>query len=217
MWLFVGDIAMDNKKRIWDLAIRLFHWSLVFFFTVAYLTGDDAESLHAYSGYIIIGLLVFRLLWGFIGTRTARFSSFIYSPAETLRYAKAFVSRHPIHYVGHNPLAALMVFALLFSIAFTCWSGLEAYAAEGKGPLAGNKTLLIPGAMADDDEHERSRRHGGSELWEDLHEAAANLTLFLVFIHIAGVLLASVVHGENLIKSMITGKSESIEDIKDSL
>ena len=208
---------MNHKKQVWDLAIRVFHWTLVLFFTVAYLTGDDAEDLHAYAGYIIIGLLVFRLLWGFIGTRTARFSSFIYSPSETLRYAKAFVSRHPLHYVGHNPLAALMVFALLLSLAFTCWSGLKIYAAEGKGPLAGNNTLVIATALADDDEeNERNSKHDGSELWEDLHEVAANLTLFLVFIHIVGVLLASVVHGENLIKAMITGKCERIEDNKDT-
>jgi cytochrome b len=199
---------MEKNKQVWDLAIRAFHWSLVVFFTITYLSGEEIELLHAYAGYVVIGLLVFRLFWGLVGTRTARFSSFIYSPAETLRYAKSFVSRNPIHYVGHNPIGAIMIFALLISLTLTCWTGLKAYAEEGKGPLAQTNISLVAVAHADDDE--REHHDGESEYWQEIHETVSNLTLLLVFMHIAGVLLASVVHGENLVKTMITGKEEKV-------
>lgn len=198
---------MEKRNQVWDLAIRGFHWSLVVFFTIAYLSGEEIELLHAYAGYVVIGLLVFRLIWGLVGTRTARFTSFIYSPAETLRYARSFVSRNPIHYVGHNPIGAIMVFAMLISLTLTCWTGLKAYAEEGKGPLAHSDISLVSVAHADDD---RDHQDGESEYWQEIHESVSNFTLFLVFMHITGVLLASVVHGENLVKSMITGKVEKV-------
>lgn len=208
-----GSMSMQQRTQVWDIGIRAFHWSLVLFFTIAYLSGDDADTLHAYAGYAVITLLLFRLLWGLIGTRTARFTSFIYSPAETLRYAKSFVSRRPIHYVGHNPIGALMVFVLLFMLSLSCWTGLKAYAEQGKGPLAGATVGFVATARADDD-HDK-HKGGESEFWQEIHEAMSNLTLFLIFVHIGGVLLASLVHGENLIKSMITGTVEKITDAED--
>ena len=203
---------MSDNKKVWDIAVRVFHWSLVLFFTTAYVTGDDADTLHAYAGYIIIGLLGFRVIWGFIGTATARFRSFLYSPAETMRYARSFVTRKPIHYIGHNPLGSLMVFALLLFISLTSWSGLKVYALEGKGPLAQEVNLVIPQAQADDDEHEQaSRDKGAHRFWKEVHELLANFTLFLVIVHIIGAVLASIVHGENLIKAMVTGRRERVD------
>jgi len=201
---------MKQLHQVWDIAVRAFHWSLVAFFAIAYFSGDDADTLHAYAGYVIIFLLVFRLIWGLVGTRTARFASFIYSPAETLQYAKSFVSRKPIHYVGHNPLGAIMIFLLLLSVTLTCWTGLKAYAEQGKGPLAESVSLIVPVARADD-EHEHHDGKHVHEFWEEVHEVVSNLTLLLVFVHVAGVLMASVVHGQNLVNSMLTGKSEQVE------
>lgn len=204
---------MEKRNQVWDIAIRGFHWSLAVFFTITYLSGEEVELLHAYAGYVVIGLLAFRLIWGLVGTRTARFTSFIYSPAETLRYARSFVSRDPLHYVGHNPIGALMVFALLVSLTLTCWTGLKAYAEQGKGPLAHANVSLVSVAHAHahaDDDDDREQRDGKAEFWQEIHDGVSNFTLLLVFMHIAGVLLASVVHGENLAKSMITGKVEKV-------
>lgn len=203
---------MRDEKKVWDLAIRGFHWSLVLSFTIAYFTGDDADTLHAYASYIIIGLLSFRFIWGFIGSATARFRAFIYSPAETMRYARSFVTRNPIHYIGHNPLGALMVFVLLLFISLTCWSGLKVYAIEGKGPLAQEVNILIAPAYADDEELERKNfDKQAHRFWKDVHEFLANFTLFLVITHIIGAVLASIVHGENLIKAMVTGRRERVD------
>ncbi len=201
---------MEQRVKVWDIAVRVFHWSLVVTFFVAYFTGDDETLLHVYAGYGVAALVAFRIVWGFIGTKYARFSDFIYGPAATLRYAKALFSPKPLHYLGHNPLGGWMVVALLLSLIGTCWSGLEAYAQEGHGPLAQVEVSLISSAMAHGDEDEDRGGAGkhegeGDEFWGEAHEVFANLTLFLVFLHIAGVLIAGVAHRENLVRSMVTG------------
>lgn len=205
-------MSEEATVKVWDIAVRVFHWSLVVTFFVAYFTGDDENVLHVYAGYGVLALVAFRIVWGFIGTSHARFTDFIYGPAATLRYVKSMISPKPLHYLGHNPLGGWMVVALLLSLIGTCWSGLEAYGKKGHGPLAQAEIRLISSAMASDDEEAqrggRGQRDGeadGDEFWEELHEAFSNFTLFLVFLHVAGVLIASGIHKENLIKSMITG------------
>lgn len=206
--------AMSGEAtiKVWDIAVRVFHWSLVVTFFVAYFSGDDENVLHVYAGYGVLALVAFRIVWGFIGTRHARFADFIYGPATTWRYVKSMISSKPLHYLGHNPLGGWMVVALLLSLIGTCWTGLETYGQEGHGPLAHADIRLISPAMADDDEedHRSGRGQGngeadGDEFWEELHEVFSNFTLFLVVLHVAGVLIASGIHKENLIKSMITG------------
>ena len=197
---------MTNEEdiKVWDIAVRTFHWSLVIFFTIAYLTGEEESQLHNWSGYIVLGLVTFRITWGLIGTRYARFWNFIYSPAHTLAYARSLLSGDPEHYLGHNPLGGWMVIALLISIGLTSWTGLELEAAEGRGPLAIELHVIQP-AFADDDHDEEKEDEEGDEFWEDFHELSADLTVLLVFLHIAGVIFSSVVHRENLAKAMITG------------
>lgn len=197
--------------KVWDIAVRVFHWSLVVLFFVAYFTGDEEDMLHVYAGYGVLALVAFRIVWGLIGTKYARFTNFIYGPAATVRYAKSVFSRKPLHYLGHNPLGGWMVVALLLSLIGTCWSGLEAYGQEGHGPLAQVETRFITSAWARDDE-EADRNAGGAkngaegdEFWEEIHEAFSNFTLFLVILHVAGVVVTSRTEKENLAKAMVTG------------
>lgn len=161
--------------KIWDPAVRLFHWSLVA--AMAYEFGFEAgTSLHNNLGYVILGLIGFRLLWGFVGTRYARFVEFVRSPRETLRYVFDIAIGHPRRYLGHNPAGAVMVLALLFMAALTAGSGW---------------------AMTTD-------ALWGEEWIEELHEGAAYATLALIAAHVAGVIVASWQHRENLVKAMIT-------------
>jgi cytochrome b len=216
----------NRTVKVWDPLVRLFHWSLVVAFTVAYLTGEDESILHINAGYVVAGLIGFRLVWGFVGSRHARFRDFVFGPRTLLRYLRDLISGHPRRYLGHNPLGGLMVIALLVALVGTTITGLALYAVEdAAGPLAGVVAVnssapaaslvpAIPAARADDeagakqeagaDEHE-----GGAEgTWGEAHEFFANLTLVLVILHIAGVLVASLVHRENLVRAMITGRKK---------
>lgn len=177
--------------KVWDVLIRVFHWSLVGFFTLAYLTEGEDEwmTIHSYAGYSILILLVFRLLWGVIGTHHARFSNFVTRPKNALIYVKALATGKAKHYVGHNPAGALMIITLIISIAITGFSGMALYATDGYGPLATSFFATWPeGAI------------------KEVHEFFANFTVFLVVIHVGGVLVSSLLHKENLIRAMITGK-----------
>lgn len=202
---------MKERIKVWDIAVRIFHWSLVVFFFVAYLTGDDDNPLHIYSGYVVCLLIIFRLVWGLIGSRYARFSDFVYGPGAVINYIKSLFTGKPVHYIGHNPAGGWMVLLLLVSIILVSWSGLKVYAAEGHGPLASIDSSIINIAIADDDRDEGDENGGDSaaeEFWEEIHEFFSNFTLFLVFIHIAGVIVASHLHHENLARAMVTGYKE---------
>jgi cytochrome b len=200
-----------GRVKVWDPVVRLFHWSLVAAFVVAYASGDDFEGLHVVAGYTVAGLIGVRLLWGLVGTRHARFADFVAGPAETRRYLRSLLTGRPRHYLGHNPLGGWMIVALLLVVSAACWSGLKAYAEEGKGPLAAPAAVLVAPAHADDDRDRarergaRHRRDGGDEFWEEVHETLSHLALGLVVLHVLGALIASALHRENLVKAMITG------------
>jgi cytochrome b len=197
---------------VWDPLIRIFHWSLVVLFVIAYLSGEEESSIHTLSGYGIIGLLVFRLVWGFIGSTHARFSDFMFSPARVTVYLKSLFSNRPDRYAGHNPAGAYMIYALLLMLVVVSYTGLKVYGLEGHGPLANaTEVTLIERAMADENE-EHEKHDGDEEFWEEIHETASNLTVLLVIIHILGVILASWQHRENLIKAMITGRKSHYID-----
>ena len=181
-----------QEVKVWDPLVRLFHWSLAAGFVVAYVSGEEWETLHVYAGYTIAGLLVFRLIWGLIGTRHARFSDFVTRPSVAWRYLKDTLKGKAKRYLGHNPAGAAMIVVLLLSLLFTTVSGLALYAIEDQaGPLAG-----VMGQLG---EH-------WEELFEELHEFFANFSVLLVLIHIGGVIVESLLHRENLVRSMFTGR-----------
>jgi len=204
---------VSESIKVWDILVRIFHWSLAFFFILAYITGEELETVHAWAGYIIIGLLVFRIIWGMIGSKHARFSNFIYSPANIVDYLKSLFTSKPKHYLGHNPAGGAMIVAMLIFLSLSSWSGLKAYEAEGKGPLASAEMNLVSLAQADDwyEEEHGHGEHGGDhedDFWEEIHEFFVNFTLLLVFLHLGGVFISSAIHRENLVKAMITGRKE---------
>lgn len=184
--------ANSSTVKAWDPLVRVFHWSLVFFFLLAFTTEDDWMDLHIWAGYVVAMLIGFRLLWGIIGTRNARFLSFVKSRQIVMQHLRNMLSLKAPHYLGHNPVAAVMVVALLASISLVAFSGMVLTAAEGHGPLAGT---LFAGA--------------NGEAVEEIHEFFANFTLLLVFAHVGGVVFSSLLEGENLVKAMITGRKKA--------
>ena len=200
--------------RVWDPLVRFAHWALVAGFVVAYFSGEDeADPVHVWAGYIVAGLVALRVLWGFIGPARARFSDFVYGPAEDFRYLKGLLRGSARRYLGHSPAGGAMVIALLICLAATVATGLIAYGEQGKGPLAQSGTVLVRPAQADreDAEHSRPGRAGeGNETaMGELHDLLANITLGLAVLHILGVALASVVHHENLVLAMINGRKRA--------
>jgi len=187
--------------KVWDPFVRIFHWTVVVSFFIAYFTEDEAMWLHEIAGYTILVLLIARVIWGIVGSRYARFSNFIYKPATVKQYLRDSLHFNSKRYIGHNPLGGVMVVLLLIMLLLTSWSGIEADGSGFTGTTAFNIELVKP-AFADDDEH----KNGTHELWEDIHEFLANATLFLVFLHVVGVLFSSIAHGENLVRAMISGR-----------
>ncbi len=183
---------LSSTVKAWDPLVRVFHWSLVFFFLLAFATGDDWTSFHLQAGYAVSLLVGFRLIWGLVGTRNARFLSFVKSTRAIREHLKGMLSFEARHYLGHNPVAAVMVIALLASIALVAFSGMVMIADEGHGPLAGTMFSSWNG-----------------EWMEEVHEFFANFTLLLVFAHVAGVFISSLLEGENLVRAMITGRKRS--------
>lgn len=184
--------APQPRIRVWDGVVRSFHWLLVagmLFMLVSAHIGR--QEVHMIVGWAIVGLLLIRLVWGFIGTPYARFANFAVSPFESLRYLSDVARGHPRHYVGHNPAGAAMVFALLGMVALLSFSGLVLQATvEYEGPFAAALTNVSD--------------HYAHEAFV-LHKIATYGLYLMVPLHILGVVLASRQHQENLVLAMITG------------
>jgi cytochrome b len=211
----------NNQILVWDLFIRVFHWSSVLLFFLAYVTADDKGSLHRYIGYTILGLVAIRIVWGFIGTKHSLFSDFICPPTKALIYLQELAIGKPKYYTGHNPAAAWMI---VFFLTCSIVVGLSGYMAfttkEIKNSLGMNHEFsFIAKANAgkddgDGDKHKQHQKHrkgakgDGDSVWEEVHEVSAQFMLLLIFLHIIGVVVSSRMHNENLVKSMITGEKE---------
>jgi cytochrome b len=203
-----------TEVKVWDPLVRIFHWSLVIAFATAYITGEEETRAHDWAGYVVLGLIAFRILWGFVGTRHARFADFVYAPRTVLGYARDFVTGRARRYLGHNPLGGVMILALLASLAATGVTGWQLEQAEKAGQAAAANTpalaalLPIATAYADDDKDEGDEHEGGTseDALEEFHEFFAHLTLLLVALHVAGVIAGSLLHRENLVRAMFTGR-----------
>ena len=168
----------DKPVLVWDVPVRVFHWLLVFCFAGAYLTAENErwQLVHVTLGYTMAGLIGFRLVWGCIGSRYARFSDFVRGPAAVAAYLRSLLHGRPQHFLGHNPAGAVAIVGLLALGA--------AVAASGWFTL----------------------QEGSAEVWEEVHKTFANLMLALVLLHIAAVVASSRLHRENLVASMISGQ-----------
>jgi cytochrome b len=167
--------------KVWDPLVRLFHWSLAASFVLAWISADEWDDLHIWAGYTAAALIAFRLVWGLVGPRYARFRQFVRAPGAVAAYLKDLLAGREARYLGHNPAGGAMIIVLILSLAALCLTGwmytLDAF--------------------------------WGEEWVEELHEILANLLLVLVGLHVAGVVLASLKHHENLARAMLTGRKRA--------
>jgi cytochrome b len=166
---------------VWDAPVRVFHWLLVLCFAGAWLTADSERwrLAHITLGYTSAALVGFRLLWGLVGTRYARFSSFVHGPRAAWAYLRSLPGARPQHHVGHNPAGALAIVALLGLVLTVSALGWAIEADLGGDWLA------------------------------ELHEGAASLMLGIAALHVLGVAIGSLVHRENLVRAMIDGRKRT--------
>lgn len=173
----------EPVRRVWDPLVRLMHWTFAIGCAAAFLT-QEMRTAHKIVGYAVLAAVPIRILWGFFGSHHARFASFVRGPREVAAYVGAMLRGEEPYHEGHNPLGALMILALLLLLL----------------------VIGVSGWMQTLD------AFWGEEWVEDLHATSADLLLWLVPLHVAGVVFASLRHRENLVKAMITGTKPARDD-----
>ncbi len=170
--------AATRRILVWDVPTRVFHWSLAGAFAGAWLLSESERwrNWHVGFGYAVLALVAFRVIWGVVGTRYARFAGFAFRPRAAFDYATGLLRGSPARFTGHNPLGGLAIVALLVLAALTGLTGYMTY------------------------------RQLGGEGIEELHEGLASAWLALVVVHVLGVLVGSLAHRENLVRAMLTGR-----------
>jgi cytochrome b len=182
----------ENEVKVWDPLVRVVHWTLMAAFFVAYFTEEDLLDLHVSAGYVAAAVVAVRVTWGFVGPEHARFASFVYRPRAIVDYLRDLIGFRARRYLGHSPAGGAMVVVLLAAIAATTLTGMMSLAVDrNQGPFAS----WLGGNGA-----------GRGGVLGDLHSSLAGITLGLVVLHILGVVLAGLVHRENLVRAMITGR-----------
>ncbi|SNT30332.1 cytochrome b/b6 domain-containing protein [Antarctobacter heliothermus] len=194
------------KIQVWDPLIRVFHWGLVAAFATAWLSADELQTVHEFAGYTVAGLVAFRLIWGLVGSRYARFTQFLKGPGATLAYLGDMTRGRERRYLGHNPAGAAMIVALLVTLAGTAFTG-WLMEDETRVALLPSMPAIVAPAWADDDGDGREYGERGEVEGplKEVHETLANLLLLLAALHVGGVVLASFRHHENLARAMVTG------------
>jgi cytochrome b len=174
----MNQSAAESRILVWDLPLRLFHWLLAAAFAGAFVTAESERwrDVHVMLGYTTLALIAFRVAWGFVGTRYARFASFAFGPSRVVSYLQSLATRTPHHYTGHNPAGSWAIYALLAGVFAAGATGLAVY------------------------------NDLGGRWLEHLHEFVANAVLAVVAVHIVGVMAGSLLHRENLVGSMVTGR-----------
>lgn len=169
-----------KRVKVWDVAVRLTHASWLVLVAAGIFTSgrDESARLHAQLGLVLLGVVVFRVVWGFVGSRYARFSQFVRPPRETLAAARALVHAEPRHVVGHNPVGAVMVLTLLGAMLAASATGVV-LALDGQAHATGVVARV--------------------------HASSALVLPVLVIIHVVGALFSSALEGQNLALGMVTG------------
>ena len=186
--------------NVWDLPTRLFHWTLVALMIAQWLTAESSGAMdwHARGGYAVLALVLFRLIWGFAGSDTARFSHFVRGPGAALAYVQALQRGETPHYLGHNPLGAWSIVAMLILLLIQAGTGLFA-----------NDDIMTEGPLY------AWVSKGTSDWLTTIHKLNFNLLLLVIAVHISAVLFYLLVKRENLVHPMLSGYKRLPSELAD--
>ena len=176
-------VPYAKRVPVWDIAVRLFHWSLVALVAMTYFWAEQ-RALHRSLGYAVVGLIGFRLIWGLIGTRHARFANFVPSPRRLIYYLIDMAQGREPRHLGHNPAGGAMIVALLATLA----------AVGTTGYMMGQDAWF------------------GVAWVESAHKTLVQVLVILICLHVTGVVFSSLRHRENLVLSMVTGEKDADDD-----
>ncbi|QEH79186.1 cytochrome B [Sphingomonas sp. C8-2] len=203
----------DRHPRRWDPVVKTTHWSIVAAVLVNALVTEEGTGAHIWVGYALSAVLALRLLWGFIGPPEARFSAFLPSLRRAFRHVRNIrAGRKEIH-VSHNPLGALMVYAVWSTLGVIIASGI---AMAGPPPIASLGQPGTPPAAVErsdassdhgDEDEEHKDRQGEDGLWSEVHEIAVNILYVLILLHIAGVMFETRRSGREILLAMLPSRS----------
>ena len=187
----MSDTQTTARVRVWDLPIRLFHWLLVLLVIALFVTGKLGGNWlewHKRAGFSVLGLLIFRIIWGFVGSYHARFPHFVRGPKAISAYVKSLMRKESPRYAGHNPLGALSVVVMLFVLLL-----------QGLAGLFANDDLMLEGPYA------KFVSKAVSDQLTTFHKLNADLILFLIGLHLSAIAFAYFYKKENLVAAMFTG------------
>ena len=177
-----------QKVKVWDIPVRLCHWGLAACVLANLAFTEEGDDIHQYVGYIAAGIVVFRVLWGFVGSRYARFSDFFPTPQRLITHGQRLLRRQPDPHLGHNPLGAMMMLVL--------WSVVIGLGVSGY--LMGTEQFW------------------GDETMEEIHEVLANSLIPLIALHVASALAMSFISKSNLVAAMITGNKNVPDEVNNT-
>lgn len=187
--------SSERTVKVWDFPTRIFHWTFAVAVVLAFVSSEAdgaAFWIHVYSGTILLGFIVFRAIWGVIGSRYAQFGDFVHGPDKVTDYAQRLMTFRPPYSVGHNPLGGWMVIALLAVVLLAVLTGMMTSEDGYVGPLA----------------------HIGGGLFGEAHEGLGSFVMVLVGAHVVGVIVHGFISRENLPRAMMTGDKHVPADVK---
>lgn len=215
MATIASDTAVAALPRKWDPVVRITHWSIMAAILLNALVTEDGSAAHIWVGYALAALLALRLLWGLIGPKEARFTAFPPSPSRAIAHVKEIVAGRNTPHASHNPLGALMVYAVWATLAVIIGSGIAMAGLPGS-PLQTERAMAeapSAGALIDDEaeeeEHEERGAAGGERgehedgVMEEVHEVAVNLLYGLILLHLAGVAFETRRSGRQIVLAML--------------
>lgn len=189
-------MTSSQQVYVWDPLVRIGHWVLVAAFTLAFSTEEELLTLHVWAGYVVLGYVLWRMVWGIVGPQYARFTEFVRRPAVVKAYLRDLLALRASRYVGHNPAGGYMIVLLLLVLLATTLTGIVTYGVEEhRGPLGVWTQGVHP---------------WWGMLWKGAHELLANAALLLIIVHVSGVLVECLLHRENLVRAMITGRKRKV-------